>query len=234
MAATTQERTYKRLVQEFPAVGADRFTADGVYDKLAVLVLLAVCSGVAGALFLPSGIALLIGLVVALPLALVGMFKPALAKYCAPAYAIFEGLVLGVVSRVFSSFGGGIVPIAVIATGGVFIGCLAIFRTGLVRVTPRFVAYTMVATLAFAAVSIAAALGVPVPGFADLGTFGIIVGLVGLGIGIANLFIDFAYVQHMEQMGADRQGEWYGALGMMISLVLVYISILRILAASRR
>ena len=84
------------------------------------------------------------------------------------------------------------------------------------------------------AVFLASLLGLPIPGVEDVGTRGLIFGVIGLGVGVLNLFVDFAAIQDMETRGADAQGEWFGALILLTSLVLVYISILRILGSSRR
>jgi len=234
MAASTQVRSFERLTSTYPLQGGGvRFRAAGVYDKLAGLLFVVAVSAAVGALFL-SGPVVLVLLLVALAAALVGIFKPDLARYCAPVYAVAEGAVLGAVSRLYSELAGGIVPLAILFTGAVFLACLLAFRSGLVRVTPRFLAVTLVATLALGAVFVASLLGLPIPGVNDLGTTGLIFGIIGLGVGVLNLFVDFAAIQAMEEQGADARGEWFGALILLTSLVLVYLSILRILAASRR
>lgn len=234
MAASTQERSYERLTSTYPLRGgAAPFSASGVYDKLAGLLFVVAVSAAVGAFFL-SGPALLVLLLVAIAASLVGIFKPDLARFCAPVYAVAEGAVLGAVSRMYSELGGGIVPLAILFTGTVFVGCLVAFRTGLVRVTPKFLMITMLASLGLAAVFLASLLGLPIPGVNDLGTGGLIFGVIGLVVGVLNLFVDFAAIHDLEERGADAKGEWFGALILLTSLVLVYISILRILAASRR
>lgn len=234
MAAPTQERSYERLSVTYPLVGgAERFTAAGVYDKLAGLLFVVALSAAVGAFFLP-GAAILGLLLVALGSSLAGIFKPNLARICAPVYAVAEGAVLGYISRVYAEEAGGTVPLAILFTAAVFVGCLAAFRSGLVRVTPRFLTMTMVATFALFAVFLASLIGLPIPGVQDVGTTGLIFGVIGLGVGVLNLFVNFAAIQDMEERGADAQGEWFGALILLTSLVLVYISILRILGSSRR
>ncbi len=234
MAASTQERSYERLTSTYPLQGdAAPFSASGVYDKLAGLLFVAAVSAAVGAFFL-SGPLLFVLLLVGFVSGLVGIFKPNLARICAPIYAVAEGAVLGAVSRQYSELGGGIVPLAVLFTGVVFVGCLVAFRTGLVRVTPKFVMITALASLGLTAVFIASLFGLPIPGVRDLGTAGLIFGVIGLVVGVLNLFVDFATIQDLEERGADAKGEWFGALILLTSLVLVYISILRILASARR
>jgi len=234
MATTTQARSFERLSSNYPLrAGAEAFTANGVYDKLAGLIFLVALSSAVGAFLLP-GVVLLPLIFVALGAGLLGIFKPDLARICAPVYAVAEGAVLGAVSRYFSQDAGGIVPLAILFTGAVFVGCLVAFRSGLVRVTSKFLSITLIATFGLLAVSLAALIGLPIPGLSDFGTFGLLFGVFGLGVGILNLFVDFAVIQEMEARGADARGEWYGALILLVSLVLVYQSILRILASSRR
>jgi len=224
MATPTQVRSLERLTSTYPRRGgAPPFTASGVYDKLAGLLFIVAVSAAVGAFFLPVAAALVLGIL-----------KPNLARICAPVYAVAEGAVLGFISRVYAQDAGGIVPLAILFTGAVFVGCLVAFRSGLVRVTPRFLTMTMVASFAMMAVFMASLLGLPIPGVQDVGTRGLIFGLIGLAVGVLNLFVDFAAIQDMEQRGADADGEWFGALILLTSLVLVYISILRILASSRR
>ena len=234
MATSTQERSFERLSTTYPLRGGgEPFTASGVYDKLAGLLFIVALSAVVGALFLPTPAAFAL-LLVAVASSLVGIFKPDLARICAPVYALAEGAVLGYISRLYSQDAGGIVPLAILFTAGVFVGCLVAFRSGLVKVTPRFMTMTMIASFALFAVFLASLIGLPIPGVRDLGTLGLLFGVVGLGVGVLNLFVDFAAIQQMEERAVDQKGEWFGALILLTSLVLVYVSILRILAASRR
>jgi len=234
MAAPTQERSYERLASTYPLQGdAAPFSASGVYDKLAGLLFIVALSAAVGAFFLPLA-AVVVLLLVALGSSLLGIFKPKLARVCAPVYAVAEGAVLGYISRLYTEEAGGVVPLAILFTGAVFVGCLVAFRSGLVKVTPRFLTMTMVASFGLLALFMASLLGLPIPGVEDVGTKGLIFGVIGLGVGVLNLFVDFAAIQDMEKRGADSGGEWFGALILLTSLVLVYISILRILASSRR
>jgi uncharacterized YccA/Bax inhibitor family protein len=234
MAASTQERSYERLTTTYPLqAGTEPFRAAGVYDKLAGLLFVVALSAAVGA-FVVRGPAVLVLLLVAVGSSLIGIFKPNTARVCAPIYAVAEGAVLGYISRYYAEDASGVVPIAILFTAAVFVGCLLAFRSGLVRVTPRFLTMTMVASFGLFAVFLASLIGLPIPGLDDVGPRGMIFGVIGLGVGVLNLFVDFAAIQDMEERGADSKGEWFGALILLTSLVLVYISILRILGASRR
>lgn len=237
MAATktsgsTIERTFNRMAVTFPAEATtERYRASGVYDKVALLVVMALATAAFGYLLASPGV-VLVAVLVGFVLAMVGTFRPRTAKVVAPLYALVEGVALGGVSAFYASLGGGIVPLAVVFTGAVFLAALGLYRTGLVKVTPRFIAMTMMATAGLAVVYLAALLGLRLPGIDDLGPGGLIFGVIGLAVGVFNLFIDFAYVERAEVAGVSAEAEWYGALAMMLSLVLVYISVLRIVASS--
>jgi len=224
------ERAFDQMTAEYGRPTAtERFTAAGVYDKLGLLVLLALAAGTAGYISHNIGLVLL-GMVGGLVFGLIGRFKPATATYMAPLYAIAEGLCLGALTALLATGNNGLVSMAIIFTGAIFIAALVIFRTGLVKVTPRFASMTMMAAFGFIAVIIASWLGVP--GLTGAGA-DLVIGVIGVANGVAFMFMDFNYIQIGEQRGLPAQGEWYGALILMTSLVFVYINVLRILARRR-
>lgn len=209
----------------------ERFSAARAYDKLLSLVVLAVVCGVIGYLAVPTGIAFAC-MVVAFGLVLVSWFRMGWAKVLAPAYAIFEGLALGSISKVYASIGHGIIPVAVVFTGAVFVACLVLYRTGLVKVTPRMVALAYMGGFGILIVGALSLVGLSVPGLNSFGPVGIVFGVIILGIAVLNLFTDFSFVDQAEAAGFPADAEWSAALAMMTALVLVYISILRIVASA--
>lgn len=225
--------------QGFSLDGVKSLRANRVYDKLAFLVaitVVAACisgttigkSATVSALIIPS-------MLIALGCALAGQFRPHLAKKVAPVYALFEGLFLGAISRAFAGDSNGIIPTAVILTGALFIGCLLVYRTGVVKVTPKFIQMTAVAGMALFALYFAALLGLKVPGIGELGPRGMIFGVIGLGVGLSYLFIDFDKIRRAEEANAlSDTAEWFLAFQLLLSLVMVYINVLRILASSQR
>jgi uncharacterized YccA/Bax inhibitor family protein len=236
MAQTTMtrslERNFGRLTEAYPLTPeAERFTAAGVYDKLAGLVVLALVAAAAGYLVATPGV-VLVAIFAALGAYMIGLFRPAWARITAPVYALLEGFALGAISGWYAQIAGGIVPLAILFTGAVFVAALVAFRTGLVKVTPKFVSITLMATFGLFIVYLAALFGLRLPGVDELGPRGVIFGVIGLGIGVMNLFVDFQYVQTSEERGVSADGEWFGAQIMMASLVLVYINVLRILASA--
>lgn len=216
-----------------PVTDTAPFVAADVYSKVGVLAALAIAGGAITFLFsISSGI--VVGLfLVAFAIAMVTIFRPRQARILAPIYAVTEGLALGGISRYFETSSKGIVPLAVLFTGAVFAGTLAAYRAGLVHVGRRFVVGTTIATFGLVVVLLAAWLGVPVPGASGIGPWSVVIGVVYLFVAVANLFVDFSYVQTAEAQGLSAEGEWYAAFSIMLALVMVYIAMLRILGGRR-
>ncbi len=207
------------------------FSASRAFDKLAGLCIAALVAGIVGFFAVPPQSAYGF-MVVAFVLVLVGWFRIRWARYLAPTYSVVEGLALGSVSRQFSSFGHGIVPTAVVFTAAVFIGALVLYRTGLVRVTPRMMSLAFMGAFGILAVAFLSLVGLSVPGLDSLTGAGLIFSVLMLGIAVLNLFTDFQFVVQSEASGVSAEGEWAAAFAMMTALVLVYISMLRILGAA--
>jgi uncharacterized YccA/Bax inhibitor family protein len=168
--------------------------------------------------------------------ALVATFKPAWARVLAPVYAVLQGLVVGAISKVYNVAYDGIVLQAVGATMGVFLVMLALYRTRVLRVTSTFRRVIVGATLgimAFYLVAIVASLF-----GADLvpsgsGTFSIGFSLVVAAIAAFNLALDFDFIEQAERAGAPKHMEWFAALGLLVTIVWLYLEILRLLAKLR-
>jgi uncharacterized YccA/Bax inhibitor family protein len=214
-----------------PLAPTERFSANRAYDKLAGLCLTALVCGIIGYFAVPPGTAYGF-MIVAFVLVIVGWFRMRWARYLAPVYSVIEGLALGSVSKLFASFGHGIVPTAIIFTAAVFVGALALYRTGVVRVTPRMMSLAFMGALGILAVGLLSLLGLPIPGLSNLTGVGLVFSIMALGIAVLNLFTDFQYVMQSEARGVPAEAEWTAAFAMMTALVLVYISILRILGAA--
>lgn len=168
--------------------------------------------------------------------ALVATFKPAWARVLAPVYAVLQGLVVGAISKVYNVAYDGIVLQAVGATMGVFLVMLALYRTRVLRVTSTFRRVIVGATLgimAFYLVAIVASLF-----GADLvpsgsGAFSIGFSLVVAAIAAFNLALDFDFIEQAERAGAPKHMEWFAALGLLVTIVWLYLEILRLLAKLR-
>ncbi len=218
-----------------PPASAAPFLASETFNKVAVLTAIALGAGLVS-FVLPVSAGLAMGsLLVAFALAIWTTFRPRMARRLAPLYAGFEGFALGVVSRFYNETSHGIVPLAVVFTGAVFLATLLAYRTGLVKVTKRFITATIVLTFGIMAVFIASILGVPVPGVSSgSNTQYVIFGVLFLVISVMNLMVDFELVNRAQAAAVSAEGEWYAAFSIMLSLVMVYLSLLRILGGSRR
>jgi uncharacterized YccA/Bax inhibitor family protein len=208
---------------------AQRFSASRAYDKLIGLSIVVAVSAVVGWAVVPLGVALAC-MFVAFAVVLVSWFRMRWAKVLAPAYAVTEGVALGAISGIYANFGHGIVPLAVVFTGGVFAGALASYRVGFIRATPRMYRMATMGAMGLIAVAVLS-LFVGIPGFDTFGPIGVLVGVLCLFVAVTNLFVDFDYVQRAEALGMPADAEWASALAMLTAMVLVYLSILRILAS---
>ncbi|NCX04444.1 MAG: Bax inhibitor-1/YccA family protein [Actinobacteria bacterium] len=168
---------------------------------------------------------------------MVGSFKPHLARIAGPIYALAEGVVLGAISRAYSEQYNGIVLQAVGATLGVFVAMLVMYRTGIIRVNDKFrrvVMSAMVGLLIFYGVSfLFNLLGANITFFNDASLLGIGFSIFVAGLAAANLALDFDFIERGEKEGLPKQMEWFAALGVVITLVWLYLEILRLLAKLR-
>ncbi len=216
-----------------PPAGATtgtRFTAEGALNKAGLLGLLAVTVGaVAAVADVPLGLGV-VGMLVALGLGIWCSLSPRRAPVLAPLYAVLEGGVLGVISRYYADQGLHVVALAIIGTLAIVAGVWTLYRTGLVRVGPRFVQVAAVGGVSLLAVSLVAV----VTGWGVSGTAGFLIfGVLYLIFGILSLFVDFSFVESAEQLGLDAEAEWYSAFSILVASCMVYLSLLRILGGRR-
>ncbi|CAL1520670.1 Bax inhibitor-1/YccA family protein [Chitinophaga sp. MM2321] len=171
-------------------------------------------------------------------LALVIIFKKEWSPYLAPAYAIAQGLFLGAISAMFNGQYQGIVLQAVGLTFGTFIAMLVLYRTGVIRATERFKSIIITATMGigiFYLIAIVLRLfHVDIPFIHSSGTFGIIFSLVVVSIAALNLILDFDMIEQGAAQGAPKYFEWYGSFGLLVTLVWLYLEILRLLSKLNR
>ncbi|MDR1169032.1 MAG: Bax inhibitor-1/YccA family protein [Heliobacteriaceae bacterium] len=160
--------------------------------------------------------------------------NPTAVIWLAPAYAIFEGLCLGGISAAYEAFMEGIVLHAIVATFAVMLVMLALFRTGAIKVTEKFRSVLLTAMLSILAIYliqfVAQFFGRGIPVIFGSGMFGIGFSIVVIAIAALNLIIDFDFIEQASQNLMPKNYEWYGALGLMVTLVWLYLEILRLLA----
>jgi uncharacterized YccA/Bax inhibitor family protein len=183
----------------------------------------------------PALIASLIG---GLVIAFVTIFKPNIAHITAPLYAVCEGALLGIISALFNQAYPGIVVQAVGATLGVFVVMLVLYRAGVIKVTQRFRMIIVGATfgiLGFYLVTwIVSLFGVNTDMLFVSGPLAIGISVVIVIIAALNLALDFDFIEAGASAHAPARMEWYAAFGLLVTLIWLYLEILRLLAITRR
>ena len=167
-------------------------------------------------------------------LVLATMFKPTWAGFTAPLYALLEGLFLGAISAIFEMQYPGLVFNAICLTFGTLFSLLFAYQTGFIKATENFKLGVFAATGAVGMVYLLSFImsffGSGLSFIHSSGTFGIIFSLGVVVIAALNLVLDFDFIENGAEAGAPKYMEWVGALGLMVTLVWLYIEILRLLS----
>lgn len=178
------------------------------------------------------------GAIVGMILAITIVFKKTWAPYLAPAYALAEGVFLGAMSFRFEMQYPGIVVQAVVLTLATLIIMLCLYAARVIQVTQFFRTCIVSATGAIALVYILSMLlrifGIEMPYIHESGPIGIGFSFFVVGLAAFNLTLDFDLIEKGSRHGAPKYLEWYGAFALMVTLVWLYIEILRLLAKLRR
>ena len=169
--------------------------------------------------------------------AIVLVFKKTWAPYLAPLYCVFEGLALGGFSAFMEATFPGIVLQAIILTLTILFSLLLIYKMGIIKVTENFKLIVASATMGIALTYLISFVG----GFFGLhmsfihegSTFGIIFSVIVVIIAALNLVMDFDFIEEGAEKGAPKYMEWYAAFGLMVTLIWLYLEILRLLSKLR-
>lgn len=178
------------------------------------------------------------GAIVGLIIAIVLGFKTNWAPYLAPVYALAEGFFLGAISAIYNNAfeekAPGIVMQAVGLTFGVVIAMFALYRFGIIKATQKFKAIVFTATAGIALFYLLSVVlrlfNIQMPLIHESTTLGIVFSLVVVGIAALNLIIDFDMIEQGVASGAPKYMEWYGAFGLLVTIVWLYIEVLRLLS----
>lgn len=222
----------------------DRMTLDGVVLRGLILFPILLATGWFGwqsvgrtELGISTPGWLLPVLLVAFGVAMVTIFKPRLSPYTAPAYAALEGLVLGAVSALYEIRYQGIVLQAVMLTGAVFALMLGLYSKRIVKVDDRLrrgiIAATGAVMVVYLLSFVLRLFGAEVPFIHESSPIGILFSLVVVGIASANLLLDFDLIEKGVENGAPKWMEWYAAFGLLVTLVWLYLELLRLLSKLR-
>lgn len=177
-------------------------------------------------------------LIFALVVAIVTAFKPNIARFTAIPYALAEGVVLGMISHLYEVQSSGIVLQAVLATFAVFAIMLLLYGLRVLRATPRFTKGVIAATFGVLAMYAAGWIislfsSNFLPFWATGGAMGIGISIVIVVIAAMNLILDFDFIERGSQNRLPAYMDWYAAFGLVLTLVWLYLELLRLLAALR-
>lgn len=179
------------------------------------------------------------GLVGGFVIALVTIFKKTWSPITAPIYALLEGLALGGISAIFEKMYPGVAIQAVGLTLGTLFVMLLAYKTGMIRATQGFKLGVIAATGGIAVLYLVEMVlsfffHIQVPAINGSGPWGIAFSLFVVVIAALNLVLDFDMIETGVNGGAPKYMEWYGAFGLMVTLIWLYLEILRLLGKARR
>ena len=235
MTAAELQDLYDQPSATPPVQRAGTMTYDLVVVRTAMVFAL-VLAGAAVGWFVAPGLAFP-AMIVGLVLGLVNAFKREPSPPLILAYGAVQGVFLGGISLWFNQMWPGVVQTAVIATLCVFGVALLAYTQRWIRVTPKFRRGVLIALggyLVFALVSLGAAMfGVGEGWGFRVGTFGVLVGLFAVGLAALVLVLDFDFIENGVRLGIEEKYAWTAAFGLAVTLIWLYIELLRLLAILR-
>ncbi|HJS72047.1 MAG TPA: Bax inhibitor-1/YccA family protein [Acidimicrobiia bacterium] len=216
----------------------DRMTMSSVLKQTGLLFLLLMGGALYGWRNIEDfGSLFWISMIAAVALLIVTMVKKKWVKVTGPLYAIAEGVLVGGISAIYNDAWNGIVVQAVLATAAVFIAMLFLYANRIIKVTDRLRSTIMLATAGiflFYLISIVLSLlGVDIPFVWDGGPFSILFSALICGVAAFNLLLDFDIIERGVTEGAPAWMSWFAAFGLMVTVVWLYLEILRLLALTR-
>jgi uncharacterized YccA/Bax inhibitor family protein len=229
------DQMYNQPAYEAPA--RERFlTVDDVVTKTAMILVLAVVAGFATAWFQAYYLALP-GALIGFVLAMVVIFKRKISPPLIIGYALAEGVFLGAITGVFNQYYPGIAAQAIVGTLGVFGGMLVIYKTGAIRVTPRLTKMIIGGIVGVAVLMlfnlVMSLFGINM-GLRDGSTMAIVFSVICIALAAFSFLLDFDAIDQAIKQGAPANTAWYFAFGLMVTLVWLYLEILRLLGYARQ
>jgi uncharacterized YccA/Bax inhibitor family protein len=240
---TSNPALSEKVFTAVPYYGHEVMTISGTVNKTGLLLILAIISGSltwykAAADPAVAAPWMIGGLIGGFIVALVTIFKKDWAAVTAPLYAILEGLALGGISAIFETQYKGIVFTAVMLTFGTLATLLIAYRMGIIRATENFKLGIIAATggiaLFYLASIVMGFFGISAPLIHSATPMGIGFSVFVVVIAALNLVLDFDFIEQGAANGAPKYMEWYAAFGLMVTLVWLYLEILRLLSKLNR
>lgn len=215
--------------------GTDVMTIEGTVNKTAMSLLLLMATA-SYTWSNPSPGLMMLGIIGGLVLAFATIMKKTWAPYTVSGYALFEGLALGGISAIFEARFPGIVSQAVFLTFGILAALLLAYKSKLIKPTENFKLGVAAATGGIAIMYLiswimslfGSGMAIMNPGNASMFSIGFSIFVVI--IASLNLVLDFDFIEEGAEMGAPKYMEWYGAFGLLVTLIWLYLEILRLLA----
>lgn len=240
-SATELQGMYDQPAYAGPRQGTGFMTLDDVVQRTAAMLITVLAAGTVAWVALPDRLfapALIISAMGGLGLGLYMSFTMRVNAVTALLYSVFEGVLLGAISHVFEQRWPGIVVQAVAGTAMVAAGMLFVYKIGAIRVTPKFTRVVVGATIGvfgLMVVNLIAYLFTPNGlGLRSGGPLAVVFSLVCIVIAAFNLVLDFDMVEQGIRRGAPQKFAWYAAFGLTVTLIWLYIEILRMISYARR
>lgn len=224
------------------ATVGEAMTLDGVVRKSLFLFVLCVGSGIYGWTTMGSGntdLALLfpVAAIGAFIVGLITIFKRNISPFTVPIYAVLEGYVLGAVSNLYEAEFGGIVLQALLLTASIFLSMLFLYMFRVIKVTENFKLGVASATIGIALYYVAnlvtSMFGFNLPLIYDNSWWGIGFSVLVVAMAALNLVVDFDFIEAGVSKKAPKFMEWYSSFGLFVTVVWLYLEILRLLAKFR-
>ena len=224
-------KTFKNAV----STGTEKMTIGGTVNKTAMSLLLLMATA-SYTWTNPSPALMTFGLFGGLIMAIITIFKKTWAPYTVSGYALLKGLALGGISRFFEMQYPGIVSQAIFLTFGILAALLLAYKSGLIKPTENFKLGVVSATggifflylISWIMSMFGSGLSIMNPSNSSMFSIGFSIFVVI--IASLNLVLDFDFIEEGAEMGAPKYMEWYGAFGLLVTLIWLYLEILRLLA----
>src|SRR4029450_4487347 len=224
----------EKTFQDVARASGERMTLQGAVNKTGISLLIAVVFATLTWNMEQPFPLMLLGLIGGLVVAIVTTFKRDWAPFTTPLYAALEGLLLGGIPRLSDAQFEGIVPLAVGLTLGTLGALLLAYTSRIIKATENFKLGVFAATGAiglFYLVSIGLRFfGIQVPLVHESGPIGILFSVVVVVVAALNLVLDFDFIERGAAVGAPKYMEWYAAFGLLVTLIWLYLEMLRLLS----
>lgn len=229
------EGAMKKSILDSELVGShvERMTVEGSINKSFILFAILLATALVGFAF-PNPLFIFGGAIGGLGVVIWASFKREMSPTLAPIYAALEGLFIGAISARYEMMFDGIVMKASLLTFTLLFVMLFLYRTRIIPVTEKFRTAVVMATGAIAIVYILnfvlSFFGIHIPYLHEGGIIGIGISLFIIGIACLNLLLDFDMFEKGEQYALPKHYEWFSAMGLIITVVWIYVEVLRLLA----